>query len=941
MSIPHQKRSGIAQFIQNHGPDSIRRIPVRPAPAPSPTGEAPSSPAVPSPGPVGAKAGSPGGPVVAALAAALAASLLLGVVLINIPTVQAEVIPSFNGTNSQITQVQTLNGGASVFYVNPANGKLLLIYKTAGNVCNMALSTDSGATWLRDKTTGLSTTGTCFADWIDDNSFIVSNGPAVIRTDNDGLTFTTLTAPPAITILFDVHVGGDQIFAIYGLIGTQGHFAYTYDGGTTWGDAAPASFSNSHVLTGIDYQGTVGSWTAGYRQSTVTGITYFASTVDDFTTNPTTGNGQLSVAWDPSTEGIGQFFVSCDNDSSNWYGTFTAANSAFATSLDLGLERGGGPLPIYQNANEGRTISQVVSECLHNTPYFTFKQTGDTITPRYVIGFFNNGAVDYRQLEDLDASTTAIIQGYGEYNGQIYIAYISGSGADARTHLLVGNDFGAGGDRITIPVDILIQADWDVTGTVIIAREEAGELVRTFNGGTGVETGSVATPDCGILTMGGVSAIQSENGNDFFTSYGSCNSSGESHKLWVAGASVDAAPPFPDGCTPEFCKEENEEFGVATNPGAQFNIPSNLRDLGTISFFPYSFEGSELDQTFENGYATWTFSTANGEVGAISVAYNDFAGDNGHREFLMVSPGNPLNKFCSWATLQGDTVRDYIGASQFDSPTVFAAVTANRVNVVQGSNNVQLQVDISGLFTNSAPYGFAHSMSCAGNRAIIMTDNEVYLINVTNAAGTQSDGSVQWSKTIANPQANDIVAISKDAKFVAWLNGTSQIEFAYASNGTVTGSIGKVSGQWVGMEFNGDGSRLRHETQDFIAIDTVSHLTCQDACGINFTESGQVRNLPPPSGGGQDTGGESEGITELLGNPYFWVLFWILLINVIIAALSWGTRAGFGGMVYGIATLIVYIFGILLNGPDEVSPWPIVAVLVFVIGLSISRWWNR
>jgi hypothetical protein len=59
-----------------------------------------------------------------------------------------------------------------------------------------------------------------------------------------------------------------------------------------------------------------------------------------------------------------------------------------------------------------------------------------------------------------------------------------------------------------------------------------------------------------------------------------------------------------------------------------------------------------------------------------------------------------------------------------------------------------------------------------------------------------------------------------------------------------------------------------------------------------------------------------------------------------IALLSWGTRAGFGGLVYGVAMLVVYIIGMLFN-PEAISPWPVVVVVAFAIGMGIKAWVQR
>lgn len=97
-------------------------------------------------------------------------------------------------------------------------------------------------------------------------------------------------------------------------------------------------------------------------------------------------------------------------------------------------------------------------------------------------------------------------------------------------------------------------------------------------------------------------------------------------------------------------------------------------------------------------------------------------------------------------------------------------------------------------------------------------------------------------------------------------------------------------------------------------------------------------SIAPPVNGGDDGGGAG-GELAFLDSPYFWVIVWIAIVEILLAALSWGSRAGFGGQVYLIAGMAVYIIGILLsidNG-EPISPWPIVAILVAIIGLAIWR----
>jgi hypothetical protein len=97
--------------------------------------------------------------------------------------------------------------------------------------------------------------------------------------------------------------------------------------------------------------------------------------------------------------------------------------------------------------------------------------------------------------------------------------------------------------------------------------------------------------------------------------------------------------------------------------------------------------------------------------------------------------------------------------------------------------------------------------------------------------------------------------------------------------------------------------------------------------------------VPPPVNNGGGSGGGGGGELAFLDSPYFWVVLWIVVVEILLAALSWGSRAGFGGQVYLIAGMGVYIIGILLSkgSGEEISPWPIVAILGAIIGLAIWR----
>lgn len=493
--------------------------------------------------------------------------------------------------------------------------------------------------------------------------------------------------------------------------------------------------------------------------------------------------------------------------------------------------------------------------------------------------------------------------------GNAYIASITGIG-------------GAAPGVNQIAVNDLTQADVDTTGTIIIAREDGGETIKTYNAGSLSEIGTFPTPDCGIYA--GVSSIRTSR--DWFTSFGACDGTGNVDFLHVKSESLDT-PNFLEDCSTEFCKELNEEFAL-TSFGFAFNIPEDMHALGTVSAIPYSFERSTTSG-LDNGYASWTFSTLNGQIGVISASYNDLAADRGDRAVIDVSPGSDIHAFCSWRNPDND--QDYI-AGVSNGPTVFAEVSAE-IRHRPPSNSDSVEVEADTLIQNSVPFGLAGSVGCAKHQAIVGTATAIYLVNITAEGGVTALGNVVW----VEPRVaftNNEAAISSNGNFSAWRDG-GLIRVVHTQNHTTATSLAVPTGTWRGIEFDEKGGQLFVYTNDFITIYDVSPFTCRLDCSATNNEFGE----PLPGTGQEDGDGDTDELA-FLDSPYFWIVLWIAIVEVLIAALAWGTRAGFSGLVYLIGGMAVYIIGMLIDridGTVQVSPWPLVVIVAAAVGLAIAN----
>lgn len=386
----------------------------------------------------------------------------------------------------------------------------------------------------------------------------------------------------------------------------------------------------------------------------------------------------------------------------------------------------------------------------------------------------------------------------------------------------------------TISVTNLVEADVDGAGTVIIARTDLGDEVNSYSVSAGAEIGSYATADC--TGPSGVSAFNKEG--TVYLSFADCDGSGDVDTLRVR-SSVLGDPAFPSGCGDE-CQADNEQFddpdlgsGLSND---DFDVPSDMKDLATLSTAPYSF-------TFRSGgtnyaYAVWTFSTYSGEIGLVGVLYNYGADNYGERELIQVNPGYQVADFCSWRN--NDAEKDYIAGIALNGPTVVAEADFSIEDQFGGIEDIH--VSAGTVLTNVIPWGKANSIACVANHALIKraADGALFFINVTGPTGEIGQTSQVWTLDTDDSSLQS-VTVSASEKYAAWRKDSTTLTFAYQSNGTTLVDFAVPSGgTWVGMELDGTGCQLFVYQASEINIYDMSPYTDTGDCAVTIDDSGEL-----------------------------------------------------------------------------------------------------
>lgn len=502
-----------------------------------------------------------------------------------------------------------------------------------------------------------------------------------------------------------------------------------------------------------------------------------------------------------------------------------------------------------------------------------------------------------------------------------------------------------------VAVTALTGYSMDSTGRQILVRTNSGALIESYAVGTLIQSGTFATPNCSRFD--GVLSVEVED--EIYNVFVDCDGSGDSNAFKIRNAAL-GTPDYGDGQFGDDCSQtQDDNVQDLDTP-----IPNEFSEIGQLLQFPLNFNRCDNGPTgFDYAATALTFSEINGRLGVLGVLYEVGQDDFDKADVLLDTDPTPqINQFCSWHNFHEDAGENTIGSigsnenDPSDANYVAGVADTGPTGVYQVGGHIDstgnpvqaftIDVSMKQRFLNNGQFGSGKGIACAGDTIAILKSSALYVLDgVLNGTPTIRTGyPIPITSTL-----NRGIAITGSERFISYID-SGTIHTIWANNGTATSvPYTMPTGAFHGMVYDNSGEHLAVFTSTFITIYQTSEITCElsNSCAA---ESG-VGSDDNPTGGSSTTstggaGGGGNFADELLGNPYFWVLLWILIINVVIAALSWGTRAGFPGLVYGIATLIVYIFGVLLTKEqsEPISPWPIVAIIAVIIGLTIAKFRN-
>lgn len=462
-------------------------------------------------------------------------------------------------------------------------------------------------------------------------------------------------------------------------------------------------------------------------------------------------------------------------------------------------------------------------------------------------------------------------------------------------------------------------------GQHIVVRLDSGTTVATY--ATADLSAPIATVASGCNRVDGV--ISASLNGEIWITYADCTVPTIVDALRIRNSAL-GIPVFPNDCEGEPTED------VENN--ANIDVPDNMQQMGTLADMDFSFEECINPAGPAIGaFASWTFSSsADGWIAAFAAMYGNIGGPGDEESWEEHAPaldttGSPqVDDFCSWQASDGN---DYIGGvSQNGAVAVYQVIRDASVSATFGAD---VDFTFEQKFRNSGPpYAGSFSIACAGDRVAIQTPTEVRVLQGI----TGSTPTLLRTIPIDDPTDSRNLAMTGTAEYLIVGRGTG-IEVYSLDTGNLTGSHPLPVGSWRGIETSNAGAITAVFTSTRITVIESAEATCElDGNCESLDNVGDDGTFGPgPTSTGTTTGGPTVPLED---NPYFWVLIWMLIVLVGLALLSWGTRAGFGGLVYGTALLIVYIIGMLLE-PDEISAWPVVVCVAFAIGMGIKAWVSR
>lgn len=448
----------------------------------------------------------------------------------------------------------------------------------------------------------------------------------------------------------------------------------------------------------------------------------------------------------------------------------------------------------------------------------------------------------------------------------------------------------------TIATPNLSGFDVDASGIVVITRQGSpGDTIHTYNA-KNLAAGQVATvsiADCNRVD--GVSAVTTSR--DTYVAYLKCDNAGLVNEINIRSTSL--TDPNLECAT---CSDATIE------ETSNIQIPDGMRELGTISSTPYSFERFSTAGT-NHGTAAFTFSDLEGRIGAYAVTVNNADSDLDDVDRVTMDPSAApqIDQLCTWTfdTNDDGDPGDFIGGVTQQGTTGFYRVTVD----VGGVGAEAPTVNIETLLI-PATLSQSSGIACAEDRALI----------VRSEAGGES---LYLVKPFASPPSVTLieedfdgatrgVALSTDGNFAAYVDGTSAklLDLTNTSNIQQTGTVQLTdSGNFFMMKMDQHGANLwvaNSGPSGTVTRYDVSAATCASGSLNNctITQDDFGNDLPGSDTGGTSDPGDSCGFVAICTNAeaptgFTSDAFNFLLGVLFVAALAAGFYFALGKSVLG------------------------------------------